>query len=62
MTASLIFCLIVQATLSLKQKMFFDSVNLIVHICDKKTTNKPLFTAEKNKKVTSVVNLIPSKF
>ena len=67
MKVSLIFSLVVQATLSLKQKVFVDSVNLIVHTCDKKTTNKVLFAAEKqtnkkNSKVTSVVNFIPSRY
>ena len=54
MKVSLIFCLVVQATLSLKQKVFVDSVNLIVHTCDKKTTNKVLFSAEKQTKKKTV--------
>ena len=63
MKLSLVFSLIVQATLPLMQKIFFDSANLIIHRCDKKTTtNISLFTAETNNKVTSVVNFIPSKF
>ena len=63
MKLSLVFSLIVQVTLPLMQKIFFDSVNLIIHRCDKKkTTNISLFTAETNNKVTSVVNFIPSKF
>ena len=63
MKVSLVFSLIVQATLPLMQKTFFDSVNLIIHRCDKKTpTNISMFTAETNNKVTSVVNFIPSKF
>ena len=49
--------------LSLVKKLFVDSVNFIVHICNKKKqTNISVFTAERNSQVISVVNFIPSKF
>ena len=40
MKVSLIFSFIVQATLPLMQKIFFDSINLLVHRCD--TKNKQI--------------------
>ena len=57
------FTLIAQANLSLKWQVFVDSVNLIVHTCDiKKWINISLSVTERNSKVTSVANFIPSKF
>ena len=41
MTVSLIFTLIVRATLTLKQQTFIDSVNFIVHTCNIK--NKQIY-------------------
>ena len=59
MNVSLILTL--EATLSLGQ-VSADSVNFIVHNCNFKYKKKPLFTDERNSKITSVVNFIPSKF
>ena len=59
MKFSLIFILVVQAILSLVQQIFVDSVNFIFHPCNIK--NKKTFTTERNSKVTSAVNFIPSK-
>ena len=61
MKVSLIFTLVVQATSSLIQQISVDSVNFLAHIRDVKKKYISL-TAEGNRKVISVVNLVPSKF
>ena len=61
MKVSLIFTLVVQATSSLIQQIPVDSVNFLAHIRDVKKKYISL-TAEGNRKVISVVNLVPSKF
>ena len=61
MKVSLIFSLIVHATLPLMQKIFFASVNLIVCRCDTKNKQTRHCLLLKLSKVTSVVNFIPSK-
>ena len=62
MKVSLIFILIVQATLSLARQIFVDSVNFILYPCDIKNKQTcHLFTAQRNSKVTSVVHFISGK-